>query len=80
MRISQYFEPYERSSGNAEVELDLFNDTKQVDLKGETGFDMSTLASTDLASLKTKVDDLNVGKPKVIQRNLRQLSNEVDRQ
>lgn len=49
------------------------------DLKGATDIDTSTLASkTDLACVKTKVDNLAVDKPKTVPANLSKLSNLVD--
>ena len=57
--MSQYFpDPYEHSAGNVKVELDPSNYATKANVKGAAGFDISTLASkTDLASLKTNVDD-----------------------
>ena len=54
--MSQYFhKPYEYSSGNVTVKLDLSNYVTKVDLKGGTGVDTSNLeAKSDLASLKGK--------------------------
>ena len=53
-RMSQYFpEPYERSTGNVRVELDLINYVTKVDLKGATGVDTSNLVvKSNLAGLK----------------------------
>ena len=58
--MSQYFpEPYERSVGIFKVELDLSSSATKASLKGETGIDTSNVASkTNLASLKTKIDNL----------------------
>ena len=61
------------------VELDLPNYAMKGDLKGATGTDTSTLASkSDLASLKRKVDNLDVDKLKTAPANLSKLSNVVD--
>ena len=59
--IRQYFpKPYEHSCGDVKVQFDLSNYGKGAELKGATGIDTSMLASeTDLADLKTKVDDLD---------------------
>ena len=61
----QYFpKSYERFDANIKVELDLSsNYATTLDLKVATGIDTITLASeSDLASLKTKVDNLNIAK------------------
>ena len=61
----QYFpKSYERFGANIKVELDLSsNYVTTLDLKVATGIDTITLASeSDLASLKTKVDNLNIAK------------------
>ena len=51
------------------------NYVSKVDLKGVTGVDTSTLASkSHLASLKTKVDNLNVNKLKTVTADLSILS------
>ena len=78
--MSQYFpEPYEHSGGNVKVELYLSNYATKTDLKGATGIDTSTLASkTDLASLKTKVDDLDKDKIKTVPADLSKLCNVMD--
>lgn len=56
---------YEHSAGNIKAELDLSNCAIKAELKWATGIYASTLASkTDLASLKTKVGNLDVGKLK----------------
>ena len=61
-----FFEPYERSAGNAEVESDLSFYATKADLKEETGNNIPKLAAEiDLAILKTKLDKLDVDKIKV---------------
>ena len=57
--MNQYFhEPYLRSGGKAKVQINLFKCVTQTELKGASEIYRSTLASkTDLASLKTKVDN-----------------------
>ena len=58
--------------------VDLSNYATKVDLKGVTGTDTSTLASeTYLASLKTKVYNLDVVKLKIAPAYSSNLSNEV---
>ena len=64
---------------NVNVELDLSNYAAKDDLKGATDIDTSTLTSEiDLASLKTKVDYLDVDKPKTVPADLGKISNIVD--
>ena len=64
---------------NVNVELDLSNYAAKDDLKGATHIDTSTLTSEiDLASLETKVDYLDVDKPKTVPADLGKISNIVD--
>ena len=64
---------------NVNVELDLSNYAVKDDLKGATDIDTSTLTSEiDLASLKTKVDYLDVDKPKTVPADLGKISSIVD--
>ena len=78
--MSQYFpEPREHSGRNVKVGLALSCYTKKVDLKGATGIDRSILAlETDVASLKTKVGNLDVDKLQIAHAGLNKLSNVVD--
>ena len=78
--MRQYFpEPYERSGYNVKVELYLSNYATKGNLNGVTGIDTSKLASrTDLTSLKTKVDDLDVDKLKTVPVDLSKLRNVSD--
>ena len=68
MKMSQHFpQPFESYGWNVKIELDLSNYATKADLNGATDIDTSTLASkTDLASLKTKVDNLDVDKLKTV--------------
>ena len=60
-------------------ELDLFDYATQTDLKGATGIETSKVASkTDLASLKTKEENLDVDKVKTVPSDLSKLTNVVD--
>ena len=69
--MSQYFpEQYERSGGNVKIELDLSN--------YETKSDLTLSSKTDLASLKTKVDNLDVDKLVTVYADLSKLSNVVN--
>ena len=56
IKMSKYFsEPYERSGGNLEVELNLSHYATNADLKEATGINTSKPeAKTDLASSKNK--------------------------
>ena len=78
--MSQNFpEPNEPSGGNLQVELDLFNYATKTDLTEETSIYTSTLVSkTDLANLRTKVDNLDVNKFKTVPADLSKLSDEKD--
>ena len=78
--MSQYFsKTYEFSGRNIKVDLDLFNYAKKAYLKGETGIDTSMLLSkTNLASLRTKIDNLDVDKLKTVSADLSKLCNVVD--
>ena len=54
---SQYFPPYESSSNNIKVQLDLTNYATKDDVKNITHVDVSSYATkTNLAALKTEVD------------------------
>ena len=58
-----YYPPYNSSSNNVKVELDLTNYTTKSDLKNITHVDVSSFASkTNLAALKTEVDKIDVDK------------------
>ena len=53
--------PWKPLAGDINVKLDLPNYSTKADLKGATGVDSSNLAAkSDLASLKAKVDKINV--------------------
>ena len=60
--MSQSFpKPYEPFSGDTNVKVDLSNYAKRTDLKNVTHVDTSSFAlKTNLASLKTKVDKLDI--------------------
>ena len=61
--MSQYFRPYRSSGGNIKAELDLSNYATKIHLKNVTHVDVSSFASkTNLASLKTEVDKLDIDK------------------
>ena len=72
--MSQYFPPYRSSGKNIKVELDL----TKTDLKNVTHVDVSSFASkTNLASLKTEVDKLDIDKLMLVPNDLAKLSNVV---
>ena len=69
--MSKYFLPYNNSSGNIKVELDLSNYATKKDIKDITHIDASGFASmTNLAALKTD-------KLKTVPNDLAKLSNVV---
>ena len=74
----QYFPPYRSCGRNIKVELDLSSYVTKTDLKNVTHLDVSSFASkTNLASLKTEVDKIGVGKLKTVPVDLSKLSNVV---
>ena len=76
--MSQYFPPYRSPGGDIKVDLDLSNYTTKTDLKNVTHLDVSSFASkTNLASLKTEVDKIDVDKLKTVPVDLAKLSNVV---
>ena len=71
MRMSQCFpEPYENSGGSTKFELEISNYATKANLK-ET-------SKADLASLKTKLDKIDIDVLKIIPTYLSKLSNVVD--
>ena len=59
--MSQYFPPYNNSSKNIKVELDLSNYAAKDDVKNITHVDVSSYASkTIFATLKTELDKIDV--------------------
>ena len=77
--MSQYFPPYNNSSENIKVELDLTNYATKDDVKNITHVDVSSYATkTNLAALKTEVDKVDVDKLKTVPVDLAKLSNVVN--
>ena len=75
---SQYFPPYNNSSGNIKVELDLSNYATKDDVKNITHVDVSSYASkTNLAALKNEVDKIDVDKLKAVPDDLAKLTSVV---
>ena len=76
--MSQYFPPYNNSSENIKVELDLSNYAMKKDINDITHVDVSGFASkTNLAALKTDVDKTDADKLKTVPADLAKLSNVV---
>ena len=76
--MSQYFPPYNNSSENIKVELDLSNYATKKDIKDITDVDTSSYAlKTNLANLKTEVYKTDTDKLKTVPDNLAKLSNVV---
>ena len=77
--MSQYFPPYNNSSGSIKVELDLSNYSAKDDVKIYiTHVDVSNYATkTNLAALKTEVDKIDTDKLKIVPDDLAKLSNVV---
>ena len=75
---SQFFPPY-GSSNNIKVELDLANYATKDDVKNITQVDVSNFASrTNLATLKTEIDKIDVDKLKTAPADLAKLTNAVE--
>ena len=73
-----YYPPYNNSSNNIKVELDLSNYATRDDVKNITLVDVSNYATkTNLASLKTEVDKIDTDKLKTVPADLAKLSNVV---
>ena len=76
--MNQYFPPYNNSSNNIKVELDLSNYATKNDVKNITHVDVSSYATkTNLATLKTEVDKIHIDKLKTVPDDLAKLSNVV---
>ena len=74
--MSQYFpKPYERFGGDSNVKVDLPNYATKTDLKNESHIDVSSFAlKSNLASLKTEVDKLDIDKLTPVANDLAKLS------
>ena len=77
--MSQYFpKPFRSFGGNINVKVDLSNYATKTDLKNVTHVDTSRFAlKTNLASLKTEVDKLDVDKLVPVPVDLSELSDVV---
>ena len=77
--MSKYFPPYNNSSENIKVELDLSNYATKKDINDITDVDVSGFVSkTNLAALKTEVDKIDTDKLKTVPADLAKLSNIVN--
>ena len=77
--MSQYFpKPYEPFGGDINVKVDLSNYAKKTDFKNISHIDVSSYArKSNLASLKTEVDKLDIDKLMSVPIDLAKLSNVV---
>ena len=77
--MSQYFpKPYEASGGGINVKVDLSNYATKTDLKNVSHVDVSSFSPiSNLASLKTEVDNIDADKLKTVPVDLAKLSNVV---
>ena len=75
--MSQYFpKSYERFGGNINVKVDLSNYATKTDLRNISHIDVSSYAlKSNLASLKTEVDKLDINKLTSVLIDLAKLSN-----
>ena len=78
--MGQYFpKPQEPFGGDINVKVDLSSYAAKTDLENVTHVDTSTFTlKTNLASLKTKVDKLDIDKLMTVPVDLRKLSNVVE--
>ena len=77
--MSQYFpKSYEPFGGDINVKVNLSNYATKTDIKNVSHVDTSSFAlKTNLASLKTEVDKLDIGKFRTLPVDLGKFSNEV---
>ena len=77
--MAQYFsKPYEPFGGNINVKIDLSNYATKTNIKNISHVDTSSLAlKTNLASLKTEVDKLDINKLVSVLVDLSKLSDAV---
>ena len=80
-KTSQYFpKPYEAFSGDINVKIDLSNYATKTDIKNIYHVDTSSFAlKSNLASLKTEADKLDIDKLKSLPNNLSNLKSKVDK-
>ena len=74
--MSQYFPPYNNSSEDIKVKLDLTTFATKDDVENITHVDVSSYATkTNLAALKSEVDKIDTDKLKTVPTDLAKLSN-----
>ena len=74
-----YCPPYRSSRNNIKVELELSNYATKDDVKNITHVDVSSFASkTNLAVLKTEVDQIDADKLKTAPTDLAELTNAIE--
>ena len=77
-QTSRYFPPYRSFGGNVKIELDLSSYATKTNLGNVTHVDVSNFAlKSNLASLKTKLDKVDIDKLKTVIVDLSKLSNVV---
>ena len=77
--MSQYFPPYNNSSEDIKVELDLSNYATKKYINDIIHVDVSAFASkTNLAALKTEVDKIDADKLKTVPVDLAKLTKAVE--
>ena len=76
IKITKYFpKPYEPFGGDINVRVGLWNYATKTDIKNISHFDTSSFAlKSNIASLKTKVDKLDIDKLVPVSVDLRNLS------
>ena len=81
IKMSQYFpKPFRSFGGNINVKVDLSNYATKTDLKNVTHVDTSSFAlKTNLASLKTEVDKLDIDKLAPVPVDMSKLSDVVQK-
>ena len=79
--MSQYFpKPYEPFGGDVNVKVDLTKYATKTDIKNVSHADTSSFTlKSNLVSLKTEVDKLDIYKLKSLLNNLNSLKNKVDK-
>ena len=79
INMSQYFHrPFKSFAGNIDVKVNLSNYATKTDLKNVTHVDISIFAlKTNLASLKTEVDKLDIDKLAPVSVDLSKLSDVI---
>ena len=74
-----YYPPYRSSRNNSKVELNLANYATKDDVKNITHVDVSSFASTtNLAALKTELDQIDADKLKTTPTDLAKLTNAIE--